>query len=103
MGCSRSYSRSHEETGTEKTPGYSLIEVRKQLYVFFTGEDSHPNSEEINQILENLKSELKASGYIPDTSCVLRDIDEAMKIKSLWRHNEREFSSFDNGAQVIGQ
>ncbi|GMI79555.1 CHLORORESPIRATORY REDUCTION22 [Hibiscus trionum] len=75
--------------GLKKTPGYSLIEVRKQLHMFFAGEDSHPNSEEINQILENLKSELKASGYIPDTSCVLRDIDEAMKIKSLWRHSER--------------
>ncbi|GMI65618.1 CHLORORESPIRATORY REDUCTION22 [Hibiscus trionum] len=75
--------------GLKKTPGYSLIEVGKQLHAFFAGEDSHPNSDEINQILENLKSELEASGYVPDTSCVLRDVDEAMKIKSLWRHSER--------------
>ncbi|KAK8588909.1 hypothetical protein V6N13_087803 [Hibiscus sabdariffa] len=72
----------------KKTPGNSLIEVGKQLHVFFAG-DSHPNSDEINQILENVKSELEASGYVLDTSCVLRDVDEAMKIKSLWRRSER--------------
>ncbi|KAG4123214.1 hypothetical protein ERO13_D11G313200v2 [Gossypium hirsutum] len=75
--------------GLKKTPGYSLIEVGKQLHAFFAGEDSHPNSVEIDRILENLKSELEALGYVPDTSCVLRDVDEAMKIKSLWRHSER--------------
>ncbi|KAK8329832.1 hypothetical protein V6Z11_A11G352800 [Gossypium hirsutum] len=75
--------------GLKKTPGCSLIEVGKQLHAFFAGEDSHPNSVEIDRILENLKSELEALGYVPDTSCVLRDVDEAMKIKSLWRHSER--------------
>ncbi|XWS58286.1 hypothetical protein CRYUN_Cryun08bG0020800 [Craigia yunnanensis] len=40
-------------------------------------------------ILEHLKLELEASGYVPDTSCVLRDVDEPMKIKLLWRHSER--------------
>ncbi|XP_022720069.1 pentatricopeptide repeat-containing protein At3g12770-like [Durio zibethinus] len=75
--------------GLKKTPGYSLIEVGKQVHTFFAGEDSHPNSVEISQILENLRLELEASGYVPDTSCVLRDVDEPMKIKLLWRHSER--------------
>ncbi|XVF06245.1 hypothetical protein REPUB_Repub06bG0031100 [Reevesia pubescens] len=75
--------------GLKKTPGYSLIEVGKQVHAFFAGEDSHPNRVEINQILENLRLELEALGYVPDTSCVLRDVDEPMKIKLLWMHSER--------------
>ncbi|XP_017976251.1 PREDICTED: pentatricopeptide repeat-containing protein At3g12770 [Theobroma cacao] len=78
-----------KKRGLKKTPGYSLIEVGKQVHTFFAGDESHPNRVEISQILENLRLELEASGYVPDTSCVLRDVDEPMKIRLLWRHSER--------------
>lgn len=75
--------------GLKKTPGYSLIEVGNQIHTFFAGDDSHPNWVEIHHYVENLKLEVEACGYVADTSCVLRDVDEAMKIKLLWGHSER--------------
>ncbi|KAJ7973422.1 Pentatricopeptide repeat-containing protein [Quillaja saponaria] len=75
--------------GLKKTPAFSLIEVQNQVYTFFAGDDSHPRWAEIDQLLENLRIELEASGYVPDTSCVLRDLEEPMKVKLLWRHSER--------------
>ncbi|XP_015868900.3 pentatricopeptide repeat-containing protein At3g12770-like [Ziziphus jujuba] len=75
--------------GLKKIPGYSLIEVGNQVYTFFAGDDSHPNWVEIHQYVENLRLEVEACGYVADTSCVLRDVDEAMKIKLLWGHSER--------------
>ncbi|MED6134555.1 hypothetical protein PIB30_038015 [Stylosanthes scabra] len=75
--------------GLKKTPGYSLIEVGNELHTFFAGDDSHPKWEDIHQLLENLRIEVEGCGYVPDTSCVLRDVDERMKVKLLWRHSER--------------
>ncbi|KAM6567649.1 hypothetical protein CsatA_026777 [Cannabis sativa] len=75
--------------GLKKTPGYSSIEVESKVYTFFAADDSHPNWAEISEYLENLRLEVEASGYVPDTSCVLRDVDEPMKIKLLWGHSER--------------
>ncbi|RDX99378.1 Pentatricopeptide repeat-containing protein DOT4, chloroplastic, partial [Mucuna pruriens] len=75
--------------GLKKIPGYSLIEVGNQVYTFFASDDSHPCWADIYQLLENLRLEVEAEGYIPDTSCVLRDVNEPMKVKLLWGHSER--------------
>ncbi|KAF3435081.1 hypothetical protein FNV43_RR22168 [Rhamnella rubrinervis] len=75
--------------GLKKTPGYSFIEVGNQVHTFFAGDDSHPNYAEIYEYVENLRLEVEACGYVSDTSCVLRDVDEPMKIKLLWGHSER--------------
>ncbi|KAI4301874.1 hypothetical protein L6164_035112 [Bauhinia variegata] len=75
--------------GLKKTPAYSLIEVGNQVYTFFAGDDAHPKWAEIHQLLENLRLEVEASGYVADTSCVLHDVDEHTKVKLLWGHSER--------------
>ncbi|KAK4260696.1 hypothetical protein QN277_003778 [Acacia crassicarpa] len=75
--------------GVKKTPAYSLIEVDNQVCTFFAGDDSHPKWADIYELLENLRVEVEAHGYVPDTSCVLRDVDEPMKLKLLWGHSER--------------
>ncbi|KAG4908872.1 hypothetical protein JHK85_055710 [Glycine max] len=75
--------------GMKKIPGYSLIEVGNKVYTFFASDDSHPSWADIYQLLENLRLEVEAEGYIPDTSCVLRDVNEPMKVKLLWGHSER--------------
>ena len=75
--------------GMKKIPGYSLIEVGNKVYTFFASDDSHPNWADIYQLLENLRLEVETEGYIPDTSCVLRDVNEPMKVKLLWGHSER--------------
>ncbi|XP_058730685.1 pentatricopeptide repeat-containing protein At1g11290, chloroplastic-like [Vicia villosa] len=75
--------------GLKKTPAFSLIEVGNQVYTFFAGDDSHPGWGNIKQLLENLRLEAEASGYVPDTSCVLRDVNELTKVQLLWGHSER--------------
>ncbi|XP_019445815.1 PREDICTED: pentatricopeptide repeat-containing protein At3g12770-like [Lupinus angustifolius] len=75
--------------GLKKTPAYSLIEVGNQVYTFFAGDDSHPKWDDINQLLENMRLEVEACGYVPDTSCILRNVNEPMKVKLLWGHSER--------------
>lgn len=75
--------------GLKKTPAFSLTEVGNQVFTFFAGDDSHPGWENIKQLLENLRLEVEASGYVADTSCVLRDVNETMKVQLLWGHSER--------------
>ncbi|KAI6684695.1 hypothetical protein NL676_030608 [Syzygium grande] len=77
------------QCGLKKTPGYSLIEIGNQLHTFLAGDSSHPKHLEIDEIVDNLKTEVEASGYVPDTSCIIRDVDESMKVKLLWGHSER--------------
>ncbi|PON59705.1 DYW domain containing protein [Parasponia andersonii] len=88
--------------GLKKTPGYSSIEVENQVYTFFAGDDSHPNWSEISRFLDKLRLEVEASGYVPDTSCVLRDVDEPMKIKLLWGHSERLAIAFGLLSTPVG-
>lgn len=75
--------------GVKKTPAFSLIEVGNQVHSFFAGDDSHPKWAYIHELIENLRVEVEACGYVPDTSCVLRNVDEPMKVKLLWGHSER--------------
>ncbi|XP_057502944.1 pentatricopeptide repeat-containing protein At3g12770-like [Actinidia eriantha] len=75
--------------GLKKIPGYSLTEVGNQVHSFCAGDDSHPKWSEIYQFLEKLRLEVETCGYVPNTSCVLRDVDEKMKVKLLWGHSER--------------
>ncbi|CAH9118808.1 unnamed protein product [Cuscuta europaea] len=82
----RSIMRAHS---LKKIPGYSSVEIKNQVHTFFAGDNSHLNWEEIHQFLEALKSVIEATGHVPDTSCVLRDVDEKMKVKLLWGHSER--------------
>ena len=78
-----------KKRGLSKTPGYSLIEVGNEVHAFFARDQSHPCMEQINQMLESLKTQMEAAGYIPDTSCALHDVEEEVKVKMLWGHSER--------------
>ncbi|KAI3937517.1 hypothetical protein MKW92_016383 [Papaver armeniacum] len=80
--------------GLRKTPGYSLLEVNNLVHTFFAGDNSHPYWEEIHQMLEDLRIQIETLGYCPDTSCVLRDVDEEKKVKLLWGHSERLAMAF---------
>ncbi|KAK4751146.1 hypothetical protein SAY87_004628 [Trapa incisa] len=77
------------QRGLKKTPGYSLVEIGGAVHTFFAGDNSHHRWPEICILLDNLRSEVEASGYVADTSCVLRNVDEPMKVKLLWGHSER--------------
>uniref|UniRef100_A0ACD5XLT0 Uncharacterized protein n=1 Tax=Avena sativa TaxID=4498 RepID=A0ACD5XLT0_AVESA len=54
--------------GVVKEPGYSWVEVMKEVHTFIARGREHPESEMIYPVLHDLTSLLKNSGYPPDTS-----------------------------------
>ncbi|XP_031503748.1 pentatricopeptide repeat-containing protein At3g12770-like [Nymphaea colorata] len=75
--------------GLYKTPGYTLIEVGGSVHAFLAGDSSHPCSAQIHQMLDTLLMQIEALGYTPDTSSVLHNVSEEMKIDMLFGHSER--------------
>ncbi|KAI0498525.1 hypothetical protein KFK09_019413 [Dendrobium nobile] len=72
-----------------KTPGWSSIEVNNKVNVFFTGNQSHPQYEEMYKELVILLAKMKNIGYIPDYSFVLQDVEDDEKEHILASHSER--------------
>ncbi|XP_057847768.2 pentatricopeptide repeat-containing protein At2g22070 isoform X1 [Cryptomeria japonica] len=78
-----------KDRGTKKIPGCSWIEVHKMVHVFCVGDRSHPQTQEIYAKLENMSWEMKATGYFPDSSQVLNDVEEEEKEAFLCHHSEK--------------
>lgn len=72
-----------------KEPGQSSVVVNGQVHVFRVEDQSHPQKEEIYAELRRVTDQIKEVGYVPDTSCVLHDVDEAEKERVLCAHSER--------------
>lgn len=77
------------EMGVRKEPGCSWIEHGDEVHKFLAGDASHPQSEELHEYLETLSQRMKKEGYVPDTSCVLHNVDEEEKETMLCGHSER--------------
>ncbi|KAK9152368.1 hypothetical protein Syun_010677 [Stephania yunnanensis] len=77
------------DKGVKKTPGWSSITVEGVVHEFVAGDGSHPHADEIYQSWEKLLEKLKLSGYVPNTSVVLLDMDEHQKENVLFRHSEK--------------
>ncbi|XP_077242239.1 tetratricopeptide repeat (TPR)-like superfamily protein [Tasmannia lanceolata] len=75
--------------GVKKAPGHSLLEVGNCVHEFVMGDRSHPQSEEIIDMLEEITRLLKLEGYVPRTSNVLADIEEEEKENALSYHSEK--------------
>lgn len=78
----------------KKEPGISWVEVNNQVHQFHMGDESHPKYMEINLYLEELTSEMKMRGYVPDISSVLHDMDNEEKEYNLARHSEKMAIAF---------
>ncbi|KAL0904441.1 hypothetical protein M5K25_026552 [Dendrobium thyrsiflorum] len=78
-----------------KSPGCSWIEVDRIVHIF-TGGDiiDHPEQQSIIFLLERLDCLLKESGYCPDFTFVLHDVDEEQKAHNLRYHSERQAAAF---------
>ncbi|KAL2933243.1 hypothetical protein RDABS01_016362 [Bienertia sinuspersici] len=75
--------------GLKKTPGWSSVEVSNKIDVFYTGNKSHPENDQIYLKLLTLTDEVKRIGYVPDFSFVLQDVEEDEKEHILTNHSER--------------
>lgn len=54
-----------KERGVEKVPGYSWIEVHKNIHMFVAGDTFHPQSAQIYLVLDSLLLELQKEEYVP--------------------------------------
>ncbi|KAD3067629.1 hypothetical protein R6Q59_018331 [Mikania micrantha] len=75
--------------GVKKEPGCSWIEFDDEVHKFVSGDFSHPQSKQLHGFLETLSERLKQEGYVPDTSCVLHNVNEEEKETLLCGHSER--------------
>ncbi|KAL5978780.1 hypothetical protein ACLOJK_029897 [Asimina triloba] len=77
------------ERGVRKKPGCSWIEYGDKVHRFMAGDASHPQSAEIQELMERLSEKMKKEGYVPDTSCVLHNLKDEEKELLLCGHSER--------------
>ncbi|KAJ0980244.1 hypothetical protein J5N97_008499 [Dioscorea zingiberensis] len=78
-----------KQSGVQKEPGCSSIEVNNMIHEFIVGDLRHPKSREIYAMLDELKRLLKAQGYVPRTELVLHDLEEPEKERALGVHSEK--------------
>lgn len=78
-----------KESGIQKEPGCSSIEVNNKIHEFLAGDKRHPKSKQIYKMLEEINDWLKANGYTPQTDTVLHDLGERQKEQSLEVHSEK--------------
>lgn len=73
----------------KKKPGYSTVNFGKETEIFYAGETNHRMKGKIFRFLRELEGEMRKRGYVPDTSCVLHDMEEQEKERQLFWHSER--------------
>ncbi|XP_057512605.1 pentatricopeptide repeat-containing protein At4g16470-like isoform X1 [Actinidia eriantha] len=54
--------------GIKKEPGYSMIEVQREVHFFFMGDNTHKHAEQIRESINYLTCMLKDAEYVPDLS-----------------------------------
>ncbi|KAI8565011.1 hypothetical protein RHMOL_Rhmol03G0227400 [Rhododendron molle] len=72
-----------------KEAGSSWIEIENTVHKFHVGDTSHPQAEEIYKELDQLVTEIKEVGYVPDTSSVVQDVEDEQKEEFLLQHSEK--------------
>nr|XP_043630184.1 pentatricopeptide repeat-containing protein At5g16860 [Erigeron canadensis] len=78
-----------KHTEVWKRPGCSWIQGKADTATFYVGDKTHPLTEEIYNLLDELMHKIKALGYVPDTSFALHDVDDEEKGDLLVEHSER--------------
>ncbi|XP_057832473.2 pentatricopeptide repeat-containing protein At3g13880 [Cryptomeria japonica] len=61
--------------GVKKEPGLSWIEINRKVHYFAVRDRSHPQTENIYAKLDELLLKMKGAGYVPDTNCVIDDME----------------------------
>ncbi|KAL8160985.1 hypothetical protein V2J09_012474 [Rumex salicifolius] len=83
-----------KEKSLRKEAGCSWTEIENQVHKFYVGDTSHIRAEEIYEELNGLIGRIKEMGYVPDTSCVLHDIEDEQKEIYLLQHSEKVAVAF---------
>ncbi|KAL1562032.1 pentatricopeptide repeat-containing protein ELI1, chloroplastic-like isoform X3 [Salvia divinorum] len=78
-----------KQSGVQKEPGCSSVEVNNKVHEFLAGDTKHPKSKDIYAMLEEMNEWLKAHRHTSQTKEVLHNIEEAEKERSLEVHSEK--------------
>ncbi|OVA14833.1 Pentatricopeptide repeat [Macleaya cordata] len=73
----------------KKPPGSSLIELDGDVHEFIAGDRSHPQTTQIQMMLDEISSLLSIQGFVPGTRGIPLDIDEEEKEQALFLHSEK--------------
>ena len=72
-----------------KSKGLSWVELGGSTHEFKAGDRSHPDSEDIYQVLHGLSKRAKVEGYAPLTELVTKDVSEEEREENLTFHSEK--------------
>ncbi|XP_062024528.1 putative pentatricopeptide repeat-containing protein At3g15130 [Rosa rugosa] len=76
--------------GLKKDAGRSWVEIDKEVYFFYNGDESHPLTEKIHQVLKEMENRIKSEiGYVHGVRFALHDVEEESKEESLRVHSEK--------------
>ncbi|KAF8405122.1 hypothetical protein HHK36_010020 [Tetracentron sinense] len=92
-----------ESKRLKKAPGFSSIEIDREIYTFMAGERDNPKYPEIDGILKGLITKIKAAGYVPDTKQQNIDMQNNRKGKKATRKQEklRHFHFIERGRRCL--
>ncbi|KAL6518107.1 hypothetical protein OROMI_033808 [Orobanche minor] len=77
------------DSGINKVPGYSWVEVQNNIHMFSVGDSTHAESDAIYAFLEEMDTRMKQDGYVSATKLVLHDVEEEEKQNMLKYHSEK--------------
>ncbi|KAK1432662.1 hypothetical protein QVD17_09560 [Tagetes erecta] len=78
-----------KDRGVKKVTAYSWVEVNHNVHVFTANDRTHPQIEDIRKKIGLLWRKMEEEGYKPDTSVILQNVNEEVKVESLKYHSER--------------
>ncbi|KAL4571894.1 hypothetical protein LXL04_018661 [Taraxacum kok-saghyz] len=81
--------REMKNRGVKKLPAQSWIEINHETHVFTANDRIHPRITEIWDKIDELGKKMENEGYKADTSVILQNVDEDVKLESLKYHSER--------------
>ncbi|KAL3510014.1 hypothetical protein ACH5RR_029415 [Cinchona calisaya] len=82
-----------KKKGLRMLPACTWIDIKKQPYVFFSGDKCHAQTDQIYEKLEKMMQEISKQGYVPDGKSFLADVDEEEEELQLC-HSEKLAISF---------
>lgn len=77
-----------EKKGLQKTPGWSIVQLKNEIHTFYSGSTNHQQAKDIYARLAKLIEEIKAVGYVPDTDSI-HDVEDDVKAQLLNTHSEK--------------
>ncbi|KAK9946716.1 hypothetical protein M0R45_012163 [Rubus argutus] len=76
--------------GLKKEAGRSWVEIDKEVYFFYNGDETHPLTKKIHQVLKEMENRIKSEmGYVHGVRFTLHDVEEESKEESLRFHSEK--------------